>query len=329
MNNEIFLDMGLFYSVLIRLIKEPSKAFPVQCGLSSVESPILMIIARKFIKSYTSHYRTLMVLICLSVLCSCSSNEELPDEKLIEKELYDQAQTRLKSENFSTAIMSLQTLESRFPFGRYAEQAQAELIYAYFKNFEYEASRSAADRFINLHPRHPHTSYAYYIKGLSSFTDDSGLFNRYFVSDLSKRDMGPAQNSFDDLSEFLSRYPESRYAPHAKQRMIYLRNLMAKHEMYVADFYMKRGAYLAALGRAKYVIEHIPNTPQTPFALSVLVEAYGKLDYQELKQSNLEVLKSNFPEFAIKIDTATGKRSWVNVISLGVFGDKGIPAPDA
>ena len=270
-----------------------------------------------------------MVLICLSVLCSCSSNEELPDEKLIEKELYDQAQTRLKSENFSTAIMSLQTLESRFPFGRYAEQAQAELIYAYFKNFEYEASRSAADRFINLHPRHPHTSYAYYIKGLSSFTDDSGLFNRYFVSDLSKRDMGPAQNSFDDLSEFLSRYPESKYAPHAKQRMIYLRNLMAKHEMYVADFYMKRGAYLAALGRAKYVIEHIPNTPQTPFALSVLVEAYEKLDYQELKQSNLEVLKSNFPEFAIKVDAAKGKRSWVNVISLGVFGDKDIPAPDA
>jgi len=268
-----------------------------------------------------------MVLICLSVLCSCSSNEELPDERLIEKELYDQAQTRLKSENFSTAIVSLQALESRFPFGRYAEQAQAELIYAYFKNFEYEASRSAADRFINLHPRHPHTSYAYYIKGLSSFTDDSGLFNRYFVSDLSKRDMEPAQNSFDDLSEFLSRYPESRYAPHAKQRMIYLRNLMAKHEMHVADYYMKRGAYLAAIGRAKFVIEHIPNTPQTPFALSVLVEAYGNLDYKELKNNNLEILKLNFPEFSVKED-AEGKRSWVNVISLGVFGDKDIPAPN-
>ena len=109
-----------------------------------------------------------------------------------------------------------------------------------------------------------------------------------------------AQTSFGELSEFISRYPESKYVPHAKQRMIYLRNLLAEHEIYVADFYMKRGAYLAALGRAKYVIEHIPNTPQTPFALSVLVEAYEKLDYQELKQSNLEVLKSNFPEFAIK-----------------------------
>ena len=288
-----------------------------------------MIIARKFIKSYTSNYRTLMILICLSVLCSCSSNEEIPDERLIEKELYDQAQTRLKSENFSTAIISLQTLESRFPFGRYAEQAQAELIYAYYKNFDYEASRSAADRFINLHPRHPHTSYAYYIKGLSSFTDDSGLFNRFFVSDLSKRDMEPAQSSFDDLAEFLSRYPESKYAPHAKQRMVYLRNLLSRHEMHVADFYMERGAYLAAIGRAKHVIEHIPNTPQTPFALSILVEAYDKLDYQELKQINLEVLKLNFPEFAIEVKATTGKRSWVNTISLGIFGDKEIPAPDA
>ena len=261
----------------------------------------------KFIKANTPNIRTLVVLICLSVFYACSSNEEMPDERLIEKDLYDQAQIRLKNENFSTAIISLETLESRFPFGRYAEQAQAELIYAYYKNFEYEASRSAADRFINLHPRHPHTSYAYYIKGLSSFTDDSGLFARFLGSDLSKRDMDPAQSSFDDLSEFLSRYPESKYAPHAKQRMIYLRNLLAKHEMHVAGYYMERRAYLAAIGRAKYVIEHIPNTPQTPFALSVLVEAYGMLDYQELKQSNLEVLKSNFPGFSIKEDSVTGK----------------------
>ena len=286
-----------------------------------------MITIRNFIQSYAPNLRTFMVLICISTLYACSSNEEKPDERLIEKELYDQAQTRLKNENYSTAIISLETLESRFPFGRYAEQAQAELIYAFYKNFEYEASRSAADRFINLHPRHPHAGYAYYIKGLSSFTDDSGLFNRFFVSDLSKRDMGPAQNSFDDLSEFLSRYPESKYAPHAKQRMIFLRNLLARHEMHVADFYMKRGAYLAAISRAKYVIEHIPNTPQTPYALSVLIEAYGILDYPELKKSNLEVLRSNFPEFSIQEDSDAGERSWVNVISFGMFGDKDIPAP--
>ena len=97
----------------------------------------------------------------------------------------------------------------------------------------------------------------------------------------------------------LLRYPNSKYVAHAKQRMIYLRNLLAEHEIYVADYYMKRAAYLAAVGRAKYVIEHLPNTPQTPFALSILVEAYEILDYPELKDVNLKILNSNFPEFDI------------------------------
>ena len=156
--------------------------------------------------------------------------------RLLEKELYDLSQTRIKNGNFSSAISSLETLESRFPFGRYAEQAQAELIYVYYRNFEFEAARSSAERFINLHPRHPHTGYAYYLRGISAFTDDSGLFSKYFESDLSKRDIEPAQRSFEDLSEFLSRYPDSPHASHAKQRMIYLKNLLAQHEIYVADW---------------------------------------------------------------------------------------------
>ena len=173
----------------------------------------------------------------LLLVSSCSSNEEMPDERLVEKELYDQAQTRLKNGSFSTAILSLEALESRFPFGRYAEQAQAELIYAYYMNSQFEASQSASERFINLHPRHSHTGYAFYMKGLAAFTDDSGLFSRYFQSDLAKREVVMAQTSFGELSEFISRYPESKYVPHAKQRMIYLRNLLAEHEIYVADFF--------------------------------------------------------------------------------------------
>ena len=147
----------------------------------------------------------------LLLVSSCSSNEEMPDERLVEKELYDQAQTRLKNGSFSTAILSLEALESRFPFGRYAEQAQAELIYAYYMNSQFEASQSASERFINLHPRHSHTGYAFYMKGLAAFTDDSGLFSRYFQSDLAKREVVMAQTSFGELSEFISRYPESKY----------------------------------------------------------------------------------------------------------------------
>ena len=286
-----------------------------------------MTIVHNFSKSSKRNF-TFLGILALLILSACSSNEEMPDERLIEKELYDQAQARLKNESYSTAIMSLEALESRFPFGRYAEQAQAELIYAYYMNSQFEASQSAAERFINLHPRHSHTGYAYYMKGLAAFTDDSGLFSRYFQSDLEKREIVMAQTSFDELSDFISRYPQSKYVSHAKQRMIYLKNLLAKHEMYVADFYMQRGAYLAAIGRSKYVIEHLPNTPQTPYALSILVEAYDLLGYAELKKRNLEILTLNYPDFNFKENESIKNRSWANVITFGLLGEEDIERPE-
>ena len=286
-----------------------------------------MTIVHNFHKSSKRNLSILGIFIILFV-SACSSNEEMPDERLIEKELYDQAQSRLKSESYSTAIMSLEALESRFPFGRYAEQAQAELIYAYYMNAQFEASQSAAERFINLHPRHSHTGYAYYMKGLAAFTDDSGLFSRYFQSDLEKREVVMAQTSFDELSEFISRYPQSNYVSHAKQRMIYLKNLLAKHEMYVADFYMQRGAYLAAIGRSKYVIEHLPNTPQTPYALSILVEAYDLLGYEDLKKRNLSILTSNYPDFNFQENESIKTRSWTNVLTFGLLGKEDIERPE-
>ena len=282
-----------------------------------------------FINSSKRNLSILGIFMLLLLVSSCSSNEEMPDERLVEKELYDQAQTRLKNGSFSTAILSLEALESRFPFGRYAEQAQAELIYAYYMNSQFEASQSAAERFINLHPRHSHTGYAFYMKGLAAFTDDSGLFSRYFQSDLAKREVVMAQTSFGELSEFISRYPESKYVPHAKQRMIYLRNLLAEHEIYVADFYMKRGAYLAAIGRAKYVIENLPNTPQTPFALSILVEAYEILEYEELRKTSLEILNANYPNFDFQGNESVKERSWANILSLGLIGKEDIKRPIA
>ena len=287
-----------------------------------------MTIVHNYSNTSKRNISLLSIFIVSIIISSCSSNEEMPDERLLEKELYDQAQFRLKDGSYSMAIRSLEALESRFPFGRYAEQAQAELIYAYYMNSQFEASQSAAERFINLHPRHPHSGYAYYMKGLASFTDDSGLFSRYFQSDLAKREVVMAQQSFDELSDFIARYPDSKYVPHAKQRMIYLRNLLAQHEVYVADFYMKRGAYLAAIGRAKYVIEHLPNTPQTPYALSILVEAYGLMEYEELRKINLEILNSNYPNFNIQENESVTERSWTNILTLGLLGNENIKRPD-
>ena len=287
-----------------------------------------MTIVHNYSNTSKRNISLLSIFIVSIMISSCSSNEEIPDERLLEKELYDQAQFRLKDGSYSMAIRSLEALESRFPFGRYAEQAQAELIYAYYMNSQFEASQSAAERFINLHPRHTHSGYAYYMKGLASFTDDSGLFSRYFQSDLAKREVVMAQQSFDELSDFIARYPDSKYVPHAKQRMIYLRNLLAQHEVYVADFYMKRGAYLAAIGRAKYVIEHLPNTPQTPYALSILVEAYGLMEYEELRKINLEILNSNYPNFNIQENESVTERSWTNILTLGLLGNENIKRPD-
>ena len=287
-----------------------------------------MTIVHNYSNTSKRNISLLSIFIVSIIISSCSSNEEIPDERLLEKELYDQAQFRLKDGSYSMAIRSLEALESRFPFGRYAEQAQAELIYAYYMNSQFEASQSAAERFINLHPRHTHSGYAYYMKGLASFTDDSGLFSRYFQSDLAKREVVMAQQSFDELSDFIARYPDSKYVPHAKQRMIYLRNLLAQHEVYVADFYMKRGAYLAAIGRAKYVIEHLPNTPQTPYALSILVEAYGLMEYEELRKINLEILNSNYPNFNIQENESVTERSWTNILTLGLLGNENIKRPD-
>ena len=265
--------------------------------------------------------------IVFLLIYGCTSNEERPDERLLEKELYDISQTRIKSGNFSAAISSLERLESRFPFGRYAEQAQAELIYSYYRNFEFEAAVSSAERFINLHPRHPHTGYAYYLRGLSAFTDDSGLFSRYFESDLSRRDIEPAQKSFEDLSDFISRYPNSQYVSHATQRMIYLKNILAQHEMHVAEFYMERKAYVAAIGRARYIIEHMPSTSQVPEALSVLVRAYEKLGYEDLKINNLKILENNYPDFDSQ-KIVNPKRSWKSRLSFGLLGDEEIPPPE-
>ena len=270
--------------------------------------------------------KLLLFLFVGFLLQACSSKDEQLDARLLEKELYDSSQTRIKSGNFSSAIASLETLESRFPFGRYAEQAQAELIYAYYMNYEFEAARSSAERFINLHPRHPHSAYAYYLRGLSAFTDDSGLFSRYFESDLSRRDIEPAKRSFDDLSDFLSRYPNSAYAAHAQQRMVYLRNILAQHELHVANFYMKRKAYVAAISRARYVLEHMPSTPQTPEALSILVRAYGIIGYEDLKEKNLEILKMNYPNFKTQ-DLLEPKRSWKSRLSFGLLGNEKIPPP--
>ena len=234
-----------------------------------------------------------LAIACAFFISSCSKDEVEIERP--EKVYYDNAQRRMKVNNYFGAIESLQRIETQYPFGKYAEQAQVELVYCYFMNGETEAAHSAAERFIRLHPRHPNIDYAYFMKGLSSYTRDAGLLVRVTNTDLSSRDVSGAKLAFSELTEFLTRFPDSQYAAYAKQRLIYLRNLVASNELAAADYYVTRKAYVAAIRRASYVLENIPNSNQNHRALQILKTSYEELGYTDLVEDTEKLIALNPP----------------------------------
>ena len=248
------------------------------------------------------HKLNLKFFSCLSIvaLFMVSCNSDGPEIEQPEKIYYDQAQRRINSKNYFGAIESLEAIETRYPFGKYAEQAQVELIYVYFMNSENDASHAAAEKFIRLHPRHPNIDYAYFMKGLSSYTRDNTLMQRLTETDLSNRDVSGAKQSFSELTEFLTRFPDSQYASYAKQRNIYLRNMIARNELAAADYYLSIEAYVAAIRRAKYVIENIPNSSENFRALKVLEKSYKALGYSKLYDDVVRVINLNYSDINIQ-----------------------------
>ena len=242
----------------------------------------------------------------MSLLIGCKSDGEEIEQP--EKIYYDQAQARMASGNYFGAIEALEAIETSYPFGKYSEQAQVELIFAHFMNSETEAAHSAAEKFIRLHPRHPNIDYAYFMKGLSSYTRDRELLIRFTNTDISNRDISGAKQSFAELTEFTTRFPDSQYVPYAKQRNIYLRNMIAKNELAAADYYISIEAYVAAIRRANYVIENIPNSSENYRALKILENSYSKLGYADLLNDVREVLNSNYPNKESK--QTSDKKSW-------------------
>ncbi|KAF1071856.1 MAG: Outer membrane protein assembly factor BamD [Pseudomonas citronellolis] len=275
----------------------------------------------------------LLLIATLAFVTACSSNKgDKVDENLSESQLYQQAQEDLNNKSYTNAVNKLKALESRYPFGRYAEQAQLELIYANYKNAEPEAARSAAERFIRLHPQHPNVDYAYYMKGLSSFDQDRGLLARFLPLDMTKRDPGAARDSFNEFAQLTSRYPNSRYAPDAKARMVYLRNLLAAYEVHVGHYYLKRKAYVAAANRGRYVVENFQETPAVGDGLAIMTEAYQRLGLNDLADSSLQTLKLNYPdnpslkdgEFKPREDD-DNSRSWLAKATLGLIDSNTAP----
>jgi outer membrane protein assembly factor BamD len=210
--------------------------------------------------------------------------------------LYSAAKEKLTEGNYEQAIKMYEKLESRYPYGRFAQQAQLEIAYAYYKDNEPASSIAAAERFIKLHPNHPSVDYAYYLRGLANFNDDLGLFGSYTGQDMTERDPKSARDAFNAFKDLVTRYPESKYAEDSVQRMNYLVNALASNEVHVARYYMKRGAYVAAANRAQYSLKNYPQAPANEEGLLILVQAYDKLGMTDLRDDSERVMKANFPD---------------------------------
>ncbi len=196
------------------------------------------------------------------------------------------------------AIQFFEKLEARYPYGRYAQQAQLEVAYCQFKEGERALAVAAADRFIKLYPNHPHVDYAYYLKGLVNFNEGQGMLSSITMPDMTDRDPKSSREAFDAFKEVVTRFPQSRYAPDSAARMRYLVNALASHEVHVARYYMKRGAYIAAANRAQYAIKHYPQAPALEEAVFILVRAYDALGMNELRDDADRVMQKNFPNSA-------------------------------
>lgn len=271
----------------------------------------------------------LLLLSALVVLVSaCASNKQ--EEVLPEKTYYENAREAMDSGNFNEAEENLDALETYYPFGRYAEQAQLDLIYARYQNLDLEGARNAADRFLRLNPQSDHADYALYMRGLASYNLDLGLAARYFPIDVAARDPGEQLQSFRDFSELLNRYPESPYVADARQRMIAIRNRMAELEIHAARYYIKRQAYIAANNRARYVVENYPSSPVTEEAIIIMAETFRFLELKKGARDAIALLRSNFPnseafneEGEFEVDLLRGEnRSLTNVVTFGLMGDE-------
>jgi outer membrane protein assembly factor BamD len=248
------------------------------------------------IRTLTRPAAWLAVFLLAAALTGCSffgGKEADETEGWSASKMYAEAASEMDAGNYKRAIELYEKLEARYPFGRYAMQAQLDVAYANYKAEEPEAALAAADRFIKLYPQNPYVDYAYYLKGIVNYNRSVGFLDKYVPMDVSQRDPGAALDAFNDFSELAKRFPDSKYTADARQRMVFLRNNLARNEVNIARYYMKREAYVAAANRANYVIEHYQRTSAVEDALLVLIDAYTKLDEKKLAADAQRVLDIN------------------------------------
>jgi len=225
-------------------------------------------------------------------------------------DFYKAAKDEFDNQNWDAAIKLYEQLEAKFPFGRFAQQAQIEVAYAYYKQGETAQAVTALEKFIKLHPNHANVDYALYLKALANFKEDLGPLARLVSQDLADRDPKAARESFEGFKELVTRFPESRYASDSRERMAYLVEALARHEINVARYYLSRGAYLAAVNRAQDAITRFPNSPAHRQALDIMIEGYDRMGMKELRDDAKKVLAKNFPTDPLAQTGRNRSASW-------------------
>ncbi|MGA9855797.1 MAG: outer membrane protein assembly factor BamD [Gammaproteobacteria bacterium] len=238
---------------------------------------------------------SLLTYMAAALLLAGCASQAAKDQILAAPALYKSIQANLAAGNYKTAVSRLQTLEARFPFDVYGTQAQLDLIYANYMNGDNDTAVDTADRFIREHPRHQDVDYAYYMKGVANFDPSLGPLLGWFGHDNFQRNPDKAQKSFQAFQLLLQKFPDTKYAADARQRMIFLRDRLADYDWAVADYYMRRGAWISAIQRADNIIYNYQQAPRTKDALQILTTAYNKLGLTELADSAQKVLELNYP----------------------------------
>lgn len=265
--------------------------------------------------------RLLSLLFLALAIAACGrggrqdKTETLPVDKM-----YETARQGLNNGNYDRAIRYYQRLIARFPFGLYTEQAQLELAYAQYRGKKHDEALSTLDRFLKTYPTHSKADYAQYLRGIVNFYREGHFLGRYVDLDAADRDLNATRQSFTDFAKLVRDYPDSRYAADARQRMIYLRNTLARHEIKVAGYYLRRHAYVATINRCKYVLENYQQAPESGDALALMVEAYERLGEQQLADDTRRVLELNHPDHTFLTDdrsVARKKPFWRRMIPFG------------
>jgi len=274
--------------------------------------------------------RFTFIALLLSLLAGCASDEKKPDEpEKSELEYYSNAQELMDSEQHFQALKELSALENYYPFGRYAEQAKLELMYNYMALDDYTNAHATAERFIRLHPRHTKVDYAYYVRGLSTYYMTRGFFDSFVAIDRAERDMAIMEDSYRELNELIVKFPSSPYAIDARQRMIHLRDYLARHEVFAARYLIRRQAFAAAANRGQFIVTRFQGSSVVPEGLAIMVESYQKLGLQDLADDTLKVLVSNYPDYGMLDDNqqliiedvhSNDERSFLNILTFGLLG---------